>query len=635
MAELSAPGHIGRLKLRNRLVMTAMVTALASEEGYVSDTLLNFLEERARGGVGLMVWEASLVDSKEVTWVNQLRIDDDRFVPGFRRAVQRFGQLGVPCAIQLNHLARAIIQAKVRDRLAAMQGFVNNLPRSDIQEMVEQFVRAARRARDAGFAAVELHGAHGCTLSEFLSRGVNFRTDEYGGSIRKRAGLLLEVLARIKEALGADYPVLIRLNAADHIPDGNTLDDAVEIGKLLKEYGADAIDLSRGFEFLDANPTISPMLFPPGVLIDSSRRMKQEVGLPIIVANRIQDPALMEKVVREGYADFVGLGRGLIADPALPAKILSGRPDAVRRCIACNSCINATEHGQPLLCLVNAEVGREGRYSMAPCSRPKRVMVVGGGPAGMEAARIAAIRGHQVDLYEKTPWLGGQFRLAYVPPGKEEFRNFPDWLERELTKLSVRIHLNTAVTPELIAAKKPDAVVVAAGARPIYRRYPGAGAQNAVLSFDILSGDVKPKGRVVVLGGGLIGLETAELIARQGLPVSVVSRRTRLGENMVRTVRIQVMEKLDKYGVKIYREAQVVEVTESSVVITQVDNTGELTTLTLPQETVVVAGGMEPAGNLAEQVNGLVDEVYEIGDHVSPWTAVEAVREGWFVGLAI
>ncbi|GIX47517.1 MAG: hypothetical protein KatS3mg131_1728 [Candidatus Tectimicrobiota bacterium] len=482
---LFTPICLRGVELRNRIVMPAMTTRLATPEGFVTPPLLAYYLARARGGAGLITVEMASPDPAGRHRAHELGISDERFVPGLQELTAQLKATGARVAIQLGHAGghtRPDVTGLPPVAPSAVPHEVHEgdtrtvlpceLSKAEIQRLVEAFAAAAARAKRAGFDVVELHGAHGYLIAQFLSPLDNQRRDEYGGSLRHRARFALEVVAACRQQVG-DFPLVFRLSADEYAPGGLTPAEAVEVCRWLQEAGVDALHVSAGCyrSQPSAAVMIPPMAYPEGVFLPLARAVKAAVRVPVIAVGRLHDPALAERVVAEGQADLVALGRQLIADPEWPRKVQEGRRDEIRPCIACNTCVDHMRDGHPLSCLVNPWVGQEGREVLKPVARPRRVLVVGGGPAGMEAARLLALRGHRVALYEQRPQLGGQLLLAAKAPlfqnvetRAEVLLRFVAFLARQLERAGVEVHLGQRVTPPQVARLQPEVVVLATGA---------------------------------------------------------------------------------------------------------------------------------------------------------------------------
>lgn len=520
MSKLFEAGSIGSLKLNNRIIMPAMTTNLAGGDGSVSGKLRQYYLERAKGGVGLIVVEGSL------------NLDSTRSMPGLRELTSALKAQGAMVAIQLVH-SHKMLGVRKELLLPALSRFIGGLDLTELDSIGRMFVSRAGKAKEAGFDGIEINAAHGTTLSLFLSQAVNKRADKYGGSWEGRTRFLVEVIQQVRDRVGRQYPLWVRMNVDDFEAGGNTVESAKIIARKLAAAGVDALSLSAGMEYLKPYRVVSPVYFKEGWLVPYAQQIKQIIPIPVIVANRINDPQLADKILEEGKADFIAMGRALIADPELPWKARGGRWNDINRCISCcQGCYGEKERNREIRCLVNPCVGREKEFTLEPATGRKRVLVAGGGPGGMEAAMVAAIRGHEVILCEQSEKLGGQFRLACVSPHKQKYKYIINYLERQMKKHGVKIELGREVTLSLIGELKPDVIIVATGALPHIPPVPGVEGENVLFPQDILAKRSKVGERVVVVGGGQVGIDVASFFAGRGRKITIASAREEIGMDL-------------------------------------------------------------------------------------------------------
>jgi 2,4-dienoyl-CoA reductase (NADPH2) len=672
LRKLFTPVAIGSIELANRIVMPA-VHLNYTPEGFVTDQLVRFYVERAAGGVGLIIVGGCSVDEYAGAGF-MLGLSDDQFIPGLQRLTQAVHREGLPIAAQLYHAGRyshsALIGRQAVAPSAVESRFTHETPRemtqADIERTVGNFAQAARRAKEAGFDAVEIGGSAGYLICQFLSPLTNRRQDAYGGDWEDRMRFALEVVGAVREAVGPDYPVIFRVAGNDFMEGGNTNREARLLAQALEGAGVDAINVTGGWH--ETRVPQLTMAVPRGAFSYLAQGVKQVVDIPVISSNRYSDPLLADRVLRQGSADLIALGRPLIADPEWPRKAREGRLDEIVPCIACNQgCFDHIFAAQPVGCLMNPRAGYEGEYRLdgstgptaGPAAKAKRVMVIGGGPAGMEAALIAAVRGHQVTLYEKAERLGGQLNWAAVPPGREEFETAIQSLATRLARLGVEVKLGQEVTLDLVRAARPDAVVVATGARPVVPAIPGVESEHVVHAREVLEGEVDVGRRVVILGGSAVGCELALHLAQMGTidastlrflvfnkaeswemlealmihgvkEVTLVEALSKVGQDIGLTTRWTILQDLHRYGVEMLVNATAKEITPDGVVVT-INEKEEL----VEGDAVVLALGSSPDKALYEQLKDQVGELYLVGDAQSPRKAYEAIHEGFRVGMEL
>ena len=634
LRRLFTPIKIGKIELKNRIIMPPMIDRLAVG-GMVTEAVKDFYAARARGGVALIVLTPGIIDISMASDI-QLGIYEDRFIPSLKELTDLVHSSGALMGIELMHLGRQGGEIEGYESVAPSpipwsphEEVPRELTTGEVEDLVEKFAEGARRARDAGFDLVELHACHGYLLSGFLSPHTNRRTDKYGGDVEGRARLVVEIVRRIKEKLGSDFPVSCRINGADHIPGGVTLDLAPVTACLLEEAGADLIGVSSGA--YGSYPVIVPPYDqPPGCNVHLAERVKEVVNVPVAVAGRLDDPWVADEVLVSGKADLIAIARGLLADPELPNKASRGEFRDIRKCIACNVCIDGNP-SQPITCTVNPEVGREKEMEILPAPRPKRVLVIGGGVAGLEAARAAALRGHRVSLYEEDKEVGGQWILAAAPPYKEDHKVFLDYLSWQVERLGVERHVGKKVTAVMVEEIDPDVVIVATGATPLVPPIPGVEREEVTTAWDVLRGNGVGQ-RVLVIGGGMTGLETAEFLAQQGKEVVVVEQLKRAGADMGATVRWHLMNRLKAQKIDIFTSTQIKEIRpQGAVVVTR--NSGEETWEGF--DAIVLAAGVKPRNEAASRIQGRAKEVYIIGDAAETRRGLEAIRDGAEIGRKI
>jgi len=644
LRNLFNPIKIGKMELNNRVVMLPVTTGFAEDDATVGDRFISYFAERARGGVGLIIIPFG------PTYVGcpmQPSLHDDRFIPGARRLTDAVHSYGSKIAAQLITQYHLITKEGGPPEVVAPSPVPNVMMRctpralsiEEIHWLIEEYGKAAVRAHQANFDAVELIVAGGYLLNRFFSPSSNKRTDEYGGSLENRMRIILEIVDKIKQRVGEDYPITCRLNVHENIERGYTIEDEEprEAARMLEAAGIKAINVYTGWHESPV-PTVQHSV-PRGAFVYLAERIKGVVSIPVIAANRINDPVLADRILDEGKADLVGMGRAFIADPELLNKAKEGRIEEIVPCTACSNCLDdmlsayrdwGTQTKPAISCTVNPRAGKEAEYVLEPAKRAKKILVGGGGPAGMEAAITAASRGHQVTLYEKGDELGGTLLIASIPPYKDEMAALMRSLIARLHKAGVQVKLSAPVEAKTIEEEKPDAVILATGGTPIIPDVPGSHGKNVVTAEEVLTGQKEVGQSVIIAGGGMVGCETADFLAQRGKTVTVVEMLGRMAADVVATYRPFFLARLRAAGIKMETNAKVEEITDQGV---RVSRNGA--TDFIGGDTVVLAMGYKTNKQLAQSLGGKVAELYSVGDCVKPRTTKEAIEEGFRIGLRI
>lgn len=651
---LLSPGKIGSMELRNKTVMCAMGMS-QSDHGFVNNAVVNHYVERAKGGVGLIVVEVSCVDAPQgLNTAGMLVIDDDKYIPGMARLADAIHKEGARCVLQISHTGRGARRAitglqpvgpsAVAMPYSFMMGLKNEEPRAltidEIHGIEEKYAQAALRAKKAGFDGIELHSVGYYMGEQFLSSKANVRTDEYGGNPENRVRFHLNIIRRIRELCGKDFAVIVKFSAMESGEDaGITMQDGMYYAKRFQDEGVDALEVLAGTwkkeaSMEDLPGTASPYCQAVGLCAALKYGIMKMTGapatIPMIGGGRADNAAAAEKALADKQCDFIFLGHALLAQPDFVKLVDEDREDEIRPCICCGMCIDSQlQEGARGCCSGNAVLGLgENDYTIPAAEKIKNVVVIGGGVAGVEAARIAAKRGHKVSLYEQSERIGGQMYYAVKPPHKQNMENLVPYLERQLELTGVDVHLGTAVTAEDVVALAPDAVVCATGVNP--GTLPIPGAERAINAKEALDG-AKTGENVVIIGGGSVGIETAELLAQQGKKVTVIEMQDTVAEHMVNVTRTIVLGHLKGLGVTILTSCKCKEVRENTLVYTAADGTE----VEIPADTVVLAVGDRPNTALYEQLEGKVPELYNVGDSAAAGMIAAAVRQGYQCGMKI
>lgn len=625
-----SPIRIGSLELRNRGVMPAMVTNYSNADGSVTNRLIAYHEARAKGGVGLIIVEAAYIDWAGKGFPNQIGIDSDALIPGLKRLAAHVHRHGAKIAIQLHHAGREADPRVTKTDLVGasaipcpvIQVMPKELTVDEIKEVVNKYAMAAERAKKAGFDAVELHGTHGYILNQFLSPVSNRRTDEYGGNAEKRMKFPLEVIDAVRKRVGKDYPIIYRIASEEFLPGGLMLEDAVAFAKILVAHGVDALHVSGGTYASDRSSSGSDDIL--GVYVENAAAIKRAVNdaIPVLVANRIKTPKFADEIIASGKADLISAGRAVLCDADYYNKIGEGREDEIRTCLSCNHCTGELVSGFPVSCIYNPMTGKELDYDLSvPAREKKKVLVVGGGPGGMEAAYIASGRGHRVTLFEQKEYLGGNLITATKPPFKSEMIAAVDFLSHMLGKNHVQVKLRTKVGIDTLKNEGADVVIVASGSTPIVPKIPGVEKDFVFTAEDVLMNRKTTGQKVVVIGGGSVGMETAELLASQNKEVSIVEMADEIFADLSPVLKAGMMGRVDQSKIQIMTGEKVLEIRDHAVV-TDKQTFGNI-------DSVILAMGYRSNNELVQQLQEAGINCQVVGDAVKPRKIVRAVTEGF------
>ncbi|RLB20870.1 MAG: NADH:flavin oxidoreductase [Deltaproteobacteria bacterium] len=638
MKLLFTPFRIKHLEIPNRIVMPGLASFLIEDDGTITDKTIEHYRLRAAGGPGMVIVEACAVSPEGVVSPHQARIYDDRFVEGLAKIAQVMRAEGAVPAVQIHHGGRQTSSKVIKQKPLApsplpcptIRGDVEPLTKEKIQELIHKFGDAAERAVQAGFDLIEIHGAHGYLINQFLSRFSNIREDEYGGDVEGRAKFALEIVREIRKRIGKDFPLSFKISAQEFVPNGLTVGESIKILKLLVKEGIDVVQVSAGN---DATPEwiAQPMFMKKACLAGSAGAIKKALNIPVMAVGRINDPLVAERILAEGKADLVCMGRGLLADPELPKKAKEGRLEDIRTCIACNTCMESIFRRGRVECLVNPVLGREKELVFEPAKERKKVMVVGGGPGGLNVAWVAARRGHDVHLYEKQKFLGGQLLLGSITGYKKELLSLIEFQKRQINRFGVKLHLGQEVTPEMVDKEKPDVVILATGSSPSVPPVEGIDKPIVALYPEALNTGNFRDLKVVMIGGGATGSEVALHLADQGCSVTIVEVLPKVGLQLESMTRKVLLQRLKSRGVRILTETKLQQVKDNGVIV--VGKEGKETFL--EADRVVVAIGTKPDNLLYEQIKSKGYEIHRIGDCLEPRSAKAAIYEGAVLGRSI
>lgn len=633
---LIKPFSLGQLQLRNRLVMAPMLSRLCHSDGSVSQKLIDYYVERAKGGAGLIIIEYCHIDKKESKARNgQLGIYDDKFIPGLADLAESIQEYGAKVILQICHAGRNTSSKIIGCQPIAPSAMLNSykemareMSLDEIESTTKAFVDAAYRAKTSGFDGVELHGGHGYLIAQFLSPYTNVRQDRYG----KDRGLFgLQILDRVRSRVSQDYLVGYRISGDEFMQGGLTIEEAKEFSRRLEKQGIDYIHVSGGGAETGQNIVI-PVYFPQGHLLHLAEGIKQEVAIPVIAVGAIHDPRLAEDALQKKKADLIAMGRALIADPELPNKIKMGHLDDICPCVRCNEgCRSRMMEDKTQRCAVNAEVGRERWMKIRKAFKTKHVCVIGGGPAGLEAARVLSLRGHRVTLLEKENSLGGLLRFASVPEFKAEMRNFMKYLIKQVNTLKVEVHYGRSATIDLVKETEPDAVIVATGSSPHLPQIVGIERPCVMNAPDLLSGKSETGESVLVMGGAAMGCEIAAHLASQNKKVTLIEMRDDIAMDLEPRARWALLSLLNQGGVEIMKGWKLEKIEDGEVFVVDSNRNRK----SIKGESVILALGFISNQSLNQAMMENFDEVHIIGDCIKPRKIYQAIHEGAFVGRAI
>jgi 2,4-dienoyl-CoA reductase-like NADH-dependent reductase (Old Yellow Enzyme family)/thioredoxin reductase len=702
LKNLFSPGFIGKMELKNRIIQAGMGTSLEPEDGTVDQRTIDFYTERARGGVALLIVGVGSIDHPYgLALTNQLGLSDDKFIPGLKKLADAVHMNGSKLAIQLHHagkvsmsdFGRGIDMVSASELPAGSKEIMQDIASTEIPRLMKQFAikaphnttipltkeqikdytrkyaEAALRCKKAGLDGVEIHAAHGYLIANFLSPYSNRRTDEYGGELNNRARFLLEIIAAIREKVGRDYPVWCRIDGQEfEIENGITIEDSKKLAPMLEAAGVDALHVS-GYGGFRRSFYHAPICEPPAHLAGLAAEIKKVVNIPVIAVGRI-DAEVGDKLIGEGKADFIAMARAILADPEYPNKVSAGRQDDVRPCIRCYNCVSQAFWNEPVFCTVNPAAGKESELRIEPIKQSKKVMIIGSGPGGMEAAIVATLRGHKVSIYEKGVRLGGS--LTFASMASEANEAFLYYLIRQVKKLGIEVHFGTEVTTQLIDDIKPDAVIVANGCILTSPEIPGKARPNVITGADfkkMLNNNLKGEGakmltwwqkiavsigspllpyiltipnirklsriwlpigkRVVVVGGDIAGVELAEFLAERGRQVTLIEEKD-LAPEMSIARRWNFLKHLRDMKVTLINGVKYGEITDSGVSY----STKKGTTV-LPADTVVITGGIGANTALYESIKKKVPQTFMVGDCRELRLIHGSVEDGYRAALAI
>lgn len=638
---LFSPLTIRGMTLKNRAILPAMGTKFP-KNNEVTQQLIDYHVARVVGGSALNIVEVSGVHAGS-TPAHYLSLAEDRFIPGLKKLTAAIHEHGGKAGVQLWQGSIAVMSdpnSKVfvaSDLPISAEYTIPGISKEEIIELIDCYGQAAKRAVSANFDCIEIHVAHNYILHSFLSSGINYRTDEYGGSFENRAKFPLAVIEEIRSNIPDDMPLFMRIDAHDdYLENGLSIEEVIKFTNLAKEYGVDVVDVSRGNIISNGlKYEVPPIDIPQGFNIDNAARIRKETGMLTMGVGRINTAELANDILEKEEVDLVGIGRAQISDPDFLTKAKAGQLEDIVYCVACNQgCYDACERADipHITCLRNPSVGKEREYTLTPTEKPEKVLVAGGGLAGLEAAMVLKQRGHDVTLYEGSNHLGGQFLLAGMAPRKSEMKEAAVLKGEQVKRAGVAIHLNTVVDKELIAGVKPDSVINAIGAVPIELKLPGIEQENVYDYVEILNREIELSGEIVVIGGGLVGLEVAETLAKSDNQVAVIEMQDEVAKDLGTTRKIEVMEHLAADQVEIYTNTTCSKIQPDGVVV---ERDGQHQVISCDHVVIAVGAksrAFDEVRTYCEQAN---IRYHVIGDAFKPRRALDATAEAAQVARSI
>ena len=638
--KLFSPKMIGSCEIPNRLVVPAMVANYCNEDGTATEKYIRYHEEKAKGGWGLIITEDYAINPNAKGYKYIAGLYNDEQIPSHKELTDRVHQYDSKIFAQIYHPGRqtnSSVNGGVQPVApsAIPCPWNREMPREltvpEIKQLIEEFGDTTLRAKKAGFDGIELHAGHGYLLAEFLSTFTNKRSDEYGGCLENRVRIISDIYKNMRSKVGNEFPLMIRFSADEGIESGREISESRVMAIMFADMGFDALHVSAGVYGDHSKGIVSSMYMPHAWAVDFAAEIKKLVNVPVITVNRINNPQMAETLLSLDKADFVAMGRGSLADPALPNKAKAGDYQSIRYCIGClQGCVGSLYEGAPITCLVNPSLGLEYKQDLTKSEEPKKVMVIGAGPGGLESARNAAIKGHEVTLYEKTEHFGGQFRSAAYPPYKGDFATWTTWFRNELSKLKVDVRLSTEATKELVQQENPDAIIVATGGIKATPPIKGIDKSHVVYAEDVLVGNISCGDNIIVIGGGDVGTETAAHLAMVQKEVTIIEMLPQILSKMDGVNKFGLTQLLDNYHVKAFTETSVKEILDNGVII---EKNGVESVLHC--DTVVIASGYRPNNALAKELSTVNDNIIVIGGAVQTSNALTSAHDGMEAGLAI
>ncbi len=637
--KLLEPGKIGSMELKNRFVVPPMGTNFGTYEGMVTNQMIEYYRTRAAGGFGLIIIEVTAIDPHGKAVLNEVGLWKDEQIEGFSKLMDAIHEAGAKVLIQLHHCGRQTAppyifnmtpEAPSKVACPALNVIPDEMSNERVWEIIDQFGDAAVRAKKAGADGVEVHGAHGYLIAQFMSPHANKRYDEFGGDFEGRMKFPREIFRNIRKKVGNDFVMTFRFGWDEKVHGGRTLEESCNVARMAEEEGADAIHISimtyASMQYMSASPEM-----PQGFNQFPTKVIKEAVNIPVISVGRYS-PFSAEGALRNGCADFISFGRASIAAPNIPNLVKEGKTDEIAPCIGCTqSCLGYLNAAGKVSCLINPVTGHEFEYDLSPAQNKKKVVVVGAGPSGLMAAWNAAKKGHDVTLVEKSGHFGGQFRLASIPPTKQDIATAIKYYLTMCKKYGVKCMLNTEVTEDFLKECKPDAIVLATGGTPACPPIEGINGPRVTTAQEILDGNVNPGAKVLVIGGGMTGVETADFMGEHGKAVTILEMREDIALDEMPTPRAFMMPRLAERGIQKIVNATVKKFNEDGVIYEQYGEQKSIGGF----DTIVLAMGVKSYNPLEEAAKKICKEVYVVGDANAVGPANKATEAGLAAALAL
>ena len=638
--KLASPIKLGPVEIKNRFIVSPMVMNCCNEDGTATERFIAYHEEKAKGGWGLIVTEDYAVDPSGRTYQYIPGLWCDEQIPSHRELTDRVHNAGAKIYAQIFHGGRQTEEWITGESVKApspipcpvKKALPHEMTTAEVEAMVQKFGDAALRAKKAGFDGVQIHGAHGYLVSEFSSPYANKRVDKYGGNFMNFMRFPMEIIADIRSKCGDDFGIDYKISGEERTQGGTNIEDTKAMAIALEAAGIDSLNVSVGV-YETWYTQVPPSVMGHGWISDYAAEIKEVVDIPVTTVGRINNPFVAESIIRSGKADACYMGRASLADPHMPEKALSGRTEDIITCIGClQGCTSKIDSGYCGQCTVNPRTVRENETKITPAEKKKNIYVAGGGPAGVEAAIVLAKRGHKVTVFEKTDRLGGMYGCAAVPPWKGEITSFIVWQRVQLEKLGVEVRYGTELTGDTVKNEKPDTLVIAAGSQPWAPPVPGLDQDFVISAVDLLRGNVSAEGNIAVIGGGLVGGETANFLATHGSRVSIIEMDDEILREEPGNIKKFLLESYDDHGVEVYTGAKVISVGSDRMI--KIEQDGQSADIG-PFDKVVTAVGMRPVETLKQAVDGMDLEIVCVGDSKKPGNALEAIQDGYMTALEI